>query len=204
MNQDLWLILIGVLALAVIARFWARRRAAKRAAEAARRSQARPAAEREASPSGPLPTMWEPPRYEAARDAMAGPSLRIGIGMIRLSDDGLLVSWNATNNGSLPVAVQWGAPEVRVEDDWLRLLYTRELAPSFVAPETRTYQPGEILSRSATVPRESIGREPVGMRVTVAVGYGNAEEHEAVRTDQGAYLDWQRVAISPPRVVPRP
>ncbi len=200
MNQDLLLLLIIVLVLASLLRVWTRRRAAARAS---RQPQARPAGAEDTSSVALPSATWAPPRYEAARDAHAGPSLRVGINIIRLREDGLLVSWNATNNGSLPVAVQWGAPEVTADDDLLQLRYTQEPTAPFSPSEVRTYQPGEILSRSATVPRDAIGREPAGMRVTVAVGYGNAEEYDAACADQGAYLDWQRVAVSPPRIVPR-
>ncbi len=200
MNQDLLLILVVVLVLAAVARTWSRRRAAERAA---RDTRSRPEARDDAASMASSPAAWAPPRYEAARDAIAGSSLRVGISIIRPREDGLLVSWNATNNGSLPIAVQWGAPEATVEDDLLQLRYTQGPAVPFSPPETRTCQPGEILSRSATVSREAIGQEPAGMRVIVAVGYGNANEHEGACASQGAYLDWQRVAVSPPRIVPR-
>lgn len=201
MNQDLLLILIIVLVLAALLRVWTRQRAARRASQ---QSQAgRPAAADDALPTMPAPAAWLPPRYEAARDAQAGPSLRVAINIVRASDAGLLVSWNATNNGSLPVAVQWTAPAVVVEDDLLQLRYIQEHGATFAPPEVRTYQPGEILSRSATVPRQAVGQELAGMRVTVAVGYGNANEHDDACASQGAYLDWQQVAVSPPHIVPR-
>lgn len=200
MDQDLLLILVIVLVLAALLRVWTRQRAARRAS---RHSQARPAAAEEASAAALPPATWMPPRYDAARDAKAGPSLRVAINIVRASDAGLLVSWNATNNGSLPVAVWWGAPAVVIEGDLLQLRYTQEPGASFALPEVRTYQPGEILSRSATVAGEAIGQAPGGMRVTVTVGYGNANECDDACADQGAYLDWQRVAVSPPRIVPR-
>lgn len=200
MNRDLLLILVVVLVLVVLLWAWTRRRAARRVN---RQPPARPAAADDALSAAPPPAAWLPPRYEAARDAQAGPALRVAINIVRASEAGLLVSWNATNDGSLPVAVQWTAPEVTVDGDLLQLRYTQEPGAPFAPPEVRTYQPGEILSRSATVTSEAIGQAPAGMRVTVAVGYGAAEAHEAACTEQGAYLDWQRIAVSPPRIVPR-
>lgn len=200
MSENLPLIMIGAGLLLLVLWLWMRRRAAARAA---RRAQPRPGAGDEAVPVVPPPATWAPPRYEAARDAKAGPSLRVAINIVQVSDAGLLVSWNATNDGSPPVAVQWGAPAVVVEQDLLQLRYTQEPGAPFAPPEVRTCQPGEILSRSATVAREAAGQALGGMRVTVAVGYGSANEHDDACTDQGAYLAWQRIAVSPPRIVPR-
>ncbi len=206
MGQDLLPIILALLVLGVLLRLQMKRRAAMRAS---RESNAR----QEALSAAVPPVDWAPPRYAAARDAKAGPSLRIAIDAARQGDAGLLVSWNATNNGSLPVTMQWGAPRAVVENDVLQLRYTLEApakpaafdatAFSFAAPEMRTYQPGEILSRSITVARGTIDPAWDGKRVAVAVGYGNAEEYDAVCADQGAYLDWQRVAVSPSRGVSR-
>lgn len=203
MTSDLLLIILAALLAVALLRLWARRRAAERAARQAEVRASIPAAPVE--PEGvPQPAAWTPPRYEASRHAVAGPALRVGINIIRARADTLLVSWNAHNVGSLPVAVQWGAPEVvRDAADSLQLRYTYEREQPFIVPEARVYQPGEILSRSATVAREVIGQELGGLRVTVAVGYGNANEHDYACADRGAYLDWQQVAVSPPRIVPR-
>lgn len=197
MNENLPLILISVALLLIALWSWARRRAAVRA----RRQRLAPPGTGEANaPSAPGAATWAPPRYETAREAAAGPSLRVGINIVSLQADALLVTWNATNNGSVPVAVQWGAPQVVVEADVLQLRYTHEAAAPF-AP--RVCQPGEILSRSASVARDAAGRDLGGLRVTVAVGYGDAAAYETAWASEGIYLAWQQVAVSPPRIVPR-
>ncbi len=204
MVQDFLPFILALLLIGVLLRLQTKRREAMRASREA-------SARRDAAAAAATPADWAPPRYAAARDAKAGPSLRIAIEAARLGDAGLLVSWSATNNGSLPLAVQWGAPRAVVEADWLQLRYLLEAqsepaapdaaATSFAAPEMRTCQPGEILSRSITVARETLDPAWDGKRVTVAVGYGNANEYDAACADQGTYLDWQRVTVSPFRNV---
>ncbi len=195
MGQDLLPIILALVVIGVLLRLQIKRRAAMRASQESNARQ-------DATPAAMPPADWAPPRYVAARDVKAGPSMRIAIDAARLGDAGLLVSWNATNNGSLPVAMQWGAPRAVVESDWLQLRYTLEpTEAAFSAPEMRTYQPGEILSRSITVAREALSQEWDGKRVSVAVGYGNANEYDSACVDQGSYLDWQRVAVSPFRNV---
>ncbi len=72
----------------------------------------------------------------------------------------------------------------------------------FQVPETRVCQPGEIISRSAVVTSAAAGRNLSGARLSVAVGYGAAEAHTTSFSDRAAYLAWQKVAVSSPRIVP--
>jgi len=200
MTQDLIWIALVVLAVVVFLWLRSRRHAATRPGPRPERFPGAPV-----EPSGsPQPAAWSLPRYEAARQAVTGPALSVSINMISARDHGLMVSWSAHNVGSLPVAVQWGAPEVLLEtEDSLQLRYLYDRQQPFVEPEARVCQPDEILSRSVTLPGEAVGREFGGLRVTVAVGYGSADERAVACTDQERYLDWQRVAVSPPRIAPR-
>jgi hypothetical protein len=202
------LLLAGVL-LAVVIVLWLVRRG--RTTPNAGRSQpaVRPAA---AAPVSPVPPAeppadqtWAPPSYSAASSAIAGPSLRIGIGFMRVHEGNLLVSWNALNDGSEPLAVQWDAPQVQpAGGDALVLSYTTNTdAESFAVPETRTCQPGDILSRSASIPLAALGRDLAGLRVTVAVGYGPADGVTDAAVSPAAYADWQKTALSAPRAAPR-
>ncbi len=87
----------------------------RRARPAPRPAQRAPAPQRTAQPapveSAPQPAagqQWAPPAYSAASSTIAGPSLRIGIGFMRIHEGNLLVSWNALNDGSEPLAVHRG------------------------------------------------------------------------------------------------
>lgn len=212
-NETLYLLLaLPVVVAAVIAVLALRsRRRGEREAETARiaaeaRAASAPVAlDRSAAPAAADP-QWAPPAYAASTQTMDGPSLRVGIGIMRVKDGNLLVSWNALNDGSVPVDVQWGAPEVQLAGgDVLMLRYTANVAGEgpFQPPETRLFQPGEIVSRSANVPVATLGRELAGLRVTVAVGYGPADALAALKPDAAAYADWQKTAVSAPRSAPR-
>ncbi len=206
------LLLAGVL-LAVVIILWLVRRG--RTVTPAGKSQpvARPAAAAPASPAPPAEPpaepaagqTWAPPSYSATSSGVAGPSLRIGIGFMRVHEGNLLVSWNALNDGSEPLAVQWGAPQVQLAGgDALVLRYTTDTdGETFTVPETRTCQPGDILSRSASIPLASLGRDLAGLRVTVAVGYGQADGLPDSAADAPAYAGWQKTALSAPRAAPR-
>jgi len=195
------LLLAGGL-LAVVIILWLLRRGRTAAPARPARLVAPPAAAVPASAEPPAGQTWAPPSYSATSSGIAGPSLRIGIGLMRVHEGNLLVTWNALNDGSEPLAVQWGAPQVqRAGGDALVLSYTTDTTgESFQVPELRTCQPGDILSRSASIPLASLGRDLAGLRVTVAVGYGPAD---GVPADTAAYADWQRTALSAPRAAPR-
>ncbi len=207
-NGISWPLLLagGLLALVVIVLLLRRARPAPRPAQRA------PAPQRTAQPapveSAPQPAagqQWAPPAYSAASSTIAGPSLRIGIGFMRIHEGNLLVSWNALNDGSEPLAVQWGTPQVQLAGgDALVLSYMTDAnGETFAVPEMRTCQPGDILSRSASIPLASVGRDIAGLRVTVAVGYGPADGRAAAQAAPAAYAGWQQTALSAPRAAPR-
>ena len=148
-----------------------------------------------------------PPHYAALqRSVSEGPSLRVGINVVAPRDDGWLVSWHAVADGREPVAAQWSAPEVVWEGDGTVALryawHDTGQQAVFQAPEVRVCQPGEIISRSAIVSATAAGRDLSGAQLVVAVGYGAAEQHAEARQDAAAYLAWQKIAVSPPRIVP--
>ncbi len=207
-NGTSWPLLLagGLLALVVVVLLLRRGRPARG------RVQGAPAPQRMAEPApgepAPQPAAsqpWAPPTYSAASSTVAGPSLRIGIGFMRIHEGNLLVSWNALNDGSEPLAVQWGAPQVQLAGgDALVLSYTTDAnGETFAVPEMRVCQPGDILSRSANIPLASLGRDVAGLRVTVAVGYGPADGLAAAQADPAAYAGWQKTALSAPRAAPR-
>jgi hypothetical protein len=149
---------------------------------------------------------WAPPRYAETRAAASGPSFSVAIGIARLEGANLLVTWNGVNQGSVPLAVQWGSPRVQsAGGNALVLRYTTEASDeaAFVAPETRTYQPGEIVSRSANITLPPFDSAAGSLRVTVAVGYGPAEGLASAAESADAYAAWQLTAISAPRSVTR-
>lgn len=161
-----------------------------------------------AAPAAEPPSARSPqalPHYSAPRSAQSGPSLKVGIGLVRLKDDDLLVSWNATNDGGVPVEMLWGAPQVQVvEGGVVQLLYGQAAPGAARQPlQSRTVQPGEIVSRSAGIPWSAAGPDLRGARVVVAVGYGPQEDFGAAAADDAAYQGWQRLAVSSPRSVPR-
>lgn len=146
------------------------------------------------------------PRYNAAPVTQSGPSLRVNISLLRVKDDNLIVNWNATNDGSEPVELVWGAPQIQtVENGVIRLLYGAAAAPgtAFQAPKTRAAQPGDIISRSAGVSRAAAGQKLQGLRVIVAVGYGPQTGFAAASADETTYAEWQKLAVSLPRGAPR-
>lgn len=176
---------------------------AKLKREAAATSAKRASSRAEKAPAAGQQAM---PRYSATPATQSGPSLKVNISLLRLKDDNLLVSWNATNDGSVPVELVWSAPQIKIiENGALQLLYTCTAAPgaSFQAPPTRLAQPGEIISRSAGVSRSAAGADLRGARVIVAVGYGPKDEFAAASADEPAYQAWQKLAVSLPRNVPR-
>ena len=145
------------------------------------------------------------PRYSAT-PVTQGPSLKVNIGFLRVKDDNLIVSWNATNDGSEPVELVWGAPQIQtVENGVIQLLYSAAAGSgtAFQAPQTRTAQPGDIISRSAGVSRAAAGQKLQGLRVIVAVGYGPQTGFAAASANETAYGEWQKLAVSLPRGAPR-
>ncbi len=204
MNLNPVLIIVVVVLLAVAWLVWRRRQAANRGRSVpSGRGVVQPAQ----SSLPPAQPAWMPPRYAAPQSSVPeGPSLRVGINVIAPQGDGWLVSWHAVADGQVPVAVQWGAPEIIWgADDTVTLRYAWDdtgEAAAFQAPETRLCQPGEIISRSAVVSPAAAGRALDGARLAVAVGYGAAAEHADACQDRAAYLAWQKVAVSSPRIVP--
>ena len=192
-------LIVGVVVLALAAFLILRRQGRAPARAPAGRPAAQPA-NAQATGGG-----WAPPRYDAAAAAApTGPSLKVGVNIIRPQADSVLVSWNALIDGSEPVQVQWGAPQIRTGGgNALELRYVVDTAAAFQAPETRLCQPGEILSRSVNVARAAVGQDVAGMRVTVVLGYGPAAGHAAACVDEPAYLAWQRTAVSAPRTIPK-
>ncbi len=169
------------------------------AAKQVKRSSSRPAPAPAAAPQAM-------PRYGATPVTQSGPSLKVNIGLLRVKDDSLVVSWNATNDGSEPVELVWGAPQIQtIEAGVIRLLYGAEAGSgtAFQAPKTRTAQPGDIISRSAGVSRAAAGQKLPGLRVIVAVGYGPQSGFAAASADETAYSEWQKLAVSLPRGAPR-
>jgi hypothetical protein len=163
-----------------------------------RRNDAARLAAGEAGVDAPTPpqaqTSWAPPQYETpARPD--GPSLKVGLGVVRNTGQGLLVSWNAINDGTLPLRVGWGAPQLEwLGGDGLRIGYSLGSGePSGNAGAVRVCQPGEILSRSSALTAEALARDPARLRLSVMVGYAPAGEDSMGDTRQ---------AVSPPRVVP--
>jgi len=210
-NGGSWPLLLagGLLALVVVLLLLRRGRLA-RPADRSQRAPAAPAPPAPSASAEPAPQpaagqQWAPPAYSAAGSTVAGPSLRIGIGFMRIHEGNLLVSWNALNDGSEPLAVQWGTPQVQLAGgDALVLSYTTATAgETFAAPEMRVCQPGDILSRSASIPAATLGRDIAGLRVTVAVGYGPADGLASAQADPAAYAGWQQTALSAPRAAPR-
>lgn len=192
-----------VILLLALLWLWARRRAAEQARQS--RPSPRPTPpDALLEPSSPA---WRPPHYAATPAAAPeGPSLTVNINILQAQAENLLVSWTAMIDGSVPVAVQWGAPNVQLDEGGLLFLHYAcypAAAALFQAPETRVFQPGEILSRSASVARSDIGQDFAGLRVAVALGYGAADEHAAASALADAYQAWQRIAVSPRRIVPR-
>ena len=167
------------------------------AAKQVKRSSSRPA---------PAAAPQALPRYGATPVPQSGPSLKVNIGLLRVKDDNLIVSWNATNDGSEPVELVWGAPQIQtIEAGVIQLLYGAEAVSgtAFQAPKTRTAQPGDIISRSASVSRAAAGQKLPGLRVIVAVGYGPQTGFAAASADETAYSEWQKLAVSLPRGAPR-
>ncbi len=201
-NPILIILFVGLLVVALL--LWRRWRVTGRNRSVSTRSTvARPT-----QPSAPSPQpAWMPPRYDAPQfSAPEGPSLKVGINVIAPQSDGWLVSWHAVADGKVPVAVQWGAPEiVWGAADTVTLRYAWDDPGEtviFEPPETRVCKPGEIISRSAVVSAQSAGRDLSGARLAVAVGYGTADGHTDACQDRAAYLAWQKVALSAPRIVP--
>lgn len=204
MNPNLIVIILVVGLLAVALLLWGRRRATGRD----RSRLSRSGFSRSAQPSAPSPQpAWMPPHYAAPQfSAAEGPSLKVGVNVIAPQGDGWLVSWHAVASGKEPVAVQWGTPEIVWEaNDMVTLRYAWDdpgEAAAFEPPEIRVCRPGEIISRSAVVHATSAGRDLSGVRLAVAVGYGTADRHTDACQDRAAYLAWQKVALSAPRIVP--
>lgn len=204
MNLNPVLIIVVVVLLVVAWLVWRRRRTVNQGRSVSSgRGVVQPA---QPSPS-PAQPAWMPPRYAAPQFSVPeGPSLRVGINVIAPQGDGWLVSWHAMADGKEPVAVEWGAPEIIWgADDTVTLRYAWDdagEATTFQAPETRLCQPGEIISRSAMVSAQAVGRDLSGARLAVAVGYGAAEAQAEACQDRAAYLAWQRVAVSSSRIVP--
>lgn len=155
---------------------------------------------------------WAPPSYAASASRPSGPLLTVGINLVQVEGDHLLVSWNAVNAGTVPVQIRWGAPApVRGRSGELRLLYAQsdssqpgdvEVAePEFEPPATRLAQPGEIISRTASLAPTAIGRALSGLQVAVAVGYGPADTYPSPPVTREAYLGWEQVAVSQVRIV---
>jgi len=154
----------------------------------------------------PPAATWAPPSYAAPAADATGPVLGISINLIQSAGDTLLVTWNAVNKGSSPLQIQWGAPKIELNGGELRLLYAwlPDAQPAdaiFELPASRPAQPREIISRSANLTRAVVGRDFVGLRLAVAVGYGPAESFPAAPITSEAYQAWQQVAVSEPRRV---
>jgi hypothetical protein len=147
---------------------------------------------------------WAPPAQLAPPPPATGPSLTVGVTDMRSEANGLQVSWQAVNGGSMPLAVQWGPATVQVSGEYLELRYCYDAVEDptqFEPPIMRTCGAGEVLSRSVTVATAAIGRDPAGLSVTVVLGFGSAVDHAVAQTGQDAYLSWQHTARSRPRPV---
>ncbi len=144
---------------------------------------------------------WAPPSYAAAQISPRGPSLKVSVHLVQIDNDRLLVTWNATNDGTAPLQIQWGAPIVKADSGVLRLLYTCPTDAVFEPPAGRLLQPGEIVSRSASVAKTVVGPEVADFQVSVTVGYGAVERYPSAPVSREAYLQWQQVAVSQGRAV---
>jgi hypothetical protein len=147
---------------------------------------------------------WAPPRYAETRAAASGPSFSVGVSTARLQGANLLVMWNGVNEGSVPVAVQWGSPRIQsAGGNALVLRYTTDTddPATFAPPEMRVCEPGEIVSRSAQVTLPPFDAAAGSLRVTIAVGYGPADGLPGAGERAEAYAAWQLTAVSAPRSV---
>jgi hypothetical protein len=174
----------------------------------ARRKRMTPPETSEEAPAevdqAPAASNWAPPAQPAPPPPATGPSLTVGVTSLRSEANGLQVSWQAVNGGSMPLAVQWGAATIQVSGEFLELRYCYDAvedSTQFEPPIMRTCGAGEVLSRSVAVGLPAIGRDPIGLSVTVVLGFGSAADHAVAQTGQDAYLSWQHTARSRPRPV---
>jgi hypothetical protein len=200
------LVLAGLGLLVIVVAFAvANRQRKQQVQEPAASGAARPApaaaVEPDASQSG---SAWTAPPQPAPPPPKSGPGLATSIMLIRSEANGLEISWNALVDGSVPVAVQWGAPAITLHGDVLELRYVYEQAGGrpFQAPRTRVFRPGELISRAVSVPWPQIGRGPAGLKVLVNVAYGAADGLEQAAAGAESYLAWQQIAAARPRPVP--
>jgi hypothetical protein len=169
-------------------------------------AQAGPARTGAGEPATSQTGAWTAPQQPAPAPPKSGPGLAASIMLIRAEANGLEISWNALVDGSVPVAVHWGAPALSLNGDVLELRYVYDPATMdgkpFQAPRTRVFRPGELISRAVSVPWPQIGRSPAGLKVLVNVGYGSADDLAGAAADAESYLAWQRIAAARPRPVP--
>lgn len=125
--------------------------------------------------------------------------------MVQPQADSLLLTWNAVNDGGEPVLVLWGSPQVRLDGAGGVQLWYSYSPPSdgpVAPPETRLCAPGEIVSRTVSLPVASLGGAARSLKLNVIVGFGRASTYEAACVDAGAFAQWQQMAVSLPRTVP--